>query len=513
VYSARRNTSGATRTGVITLYADTAKREFKVTQIPWDGGGELTRFTVSTDSTSYQFDMAFIPKGKFWTGCVPTGTVTNADGGTLASGEVTLTKDYYLGTTEVTNAQYAAFLNDIHIDATGRLTANDPVWIYTQAWGLAYTNNQWQPAVGYGDFPVINVTWEGAAAYCNWLNSKVSRYHFSLPTEAQWENAAICGMPYMLYNSLSNTWSDDYGWIKTNGASKTHAVGTATEGKNIWNLEDMCGNVAEWCSDWYGTAYPAPTATDPDGAPATANPTQRVIRGGSWNTVYANASATSRGSFAPASYNTSTGFRVCAEKDGHEATVLILSPDFATHDLTAQTDILGPKVTTNNSGGWTARSNDAWITGVTASGNNGEGLYYSLEANPYSYERTGHIVVSANGAVAFFTVIQQAAPITLSLSSMSGSYGYNGSYLFGQLLSPFTGPVVYTNYSSWTAHSNNNWITILTTSGVNGQNFSFALNSNTSSESSTPMRYGSITISANGKSVTFSISQEGHAYY
>jgi formylglycine-generating enzyme required for sulfatase activity len=503
VYSARRNTSGATRTGVITLYADTAKREFKVTQIPWDGGGDLTRFTVSTDSTGYQFDMAFIPKGKFWTGCVPTGTVTNADGGTLAGAEVTLTKDYYLGTTEVTNAQYAAFLNDIHIDATGRLTANDSIWIYAEtSYGLTYTNDQWQAAAGYGDFPVINVTWEGASAYCNWLNSKVSRYHFSLPTEAQWENAAICGMPYMLYNSLSNTWSDDYGWINTNASSKTHAVGTAAEGKNIWNLEDMCGNVAEWCSDWYGTAYPAPTATDPEGAPTTANPTQRVIRGGSWNSVYATASATYRGSFAPASYNTSTGFRVCAEKDNHEATILILSPDFATHDMTAQTDILGPKVTTNNSGGWTARSDASWITGVTASGSNGEGLYYSLAANPYSYERQGTITLSANGAVALFTVTQAANPVTtLSLSSMTQTVGSSFSS------QSVTGPAVYTNYSSWTAHSNNDWITGVTASGTNGQSLRYTVEENSAGWLSFTRRTGSITVSANGKSVTLSITQ------
>ncbi|MDR0994745.1 MAG: SUMF1/EgtB/PvdO family nonheme iron enzyme [Tannerella sp.] len=500
VYSTSRNNSGATRTGVITLYADTAKREFKVTQAPFDNGGALTHFTVSTDSITYLFDMAFIPKGLFYTGCQPTGTVTNADGALLGSSAVTLTQDYYMSTTEVTNAQYAAFLNDIHIDASGCLVSGYPVWIYTQAWGLTYKNNQWQAAVGYEDYPVINVTWAGADAYCNWLNSKISNYHFSLPTEAQWENAAICGLPYLLYNGLGNIWNDDYGWVQANSASKTHAVGTAAEGKSSWNLMDMCGNVAEWCSDWYGSSYPAPTATDPDGAPLTGSPTQRVIRGGSWGTPGANASSTYRGSLAPASYNTSTGFRVCAVADKHEATILMLSMAYDTLNKVAQTDILGPKVTTNNSGGWTALSNDSWIVGVTASGQNGENLRYSVTENPNSYNRTGYIIVSANGVLRTFSVTQTASAATLSLSAMTQTVSSSSQSV--------TGPVVTTNYSSWNGLSNTSWITGVTASGSNGQNLKYSVSNNPSSAGS---RSGSITVSANGLSVTLSVTQQAAA--
>jgi hypothetical protein len=157
-------------------------------------------------------------------------------------------------------------------------------------------------------------------------------------------------------------------------------------------------------------------------------------------------------------------------------------------------------VTTNNSGGWTARSNEAWITGVTASGLNGEDLYYSVAANPYSYERKGYIVVSANGALRTFTVTQAGGAATLSLSSMSTTVDHGSS--------SYTGPVVYTNYSSWTAWSNASWITGVTASGTNGQSLRYNVDVNNSNSH----RSGTITVSANGKSVTLSVTQRYYGY-
>jgi formylglycine-generating enzyme required for sulfatase activity len=328
-YSVQKNRTGATRIGTITLYADTAKRVFTVTQEAYDGAGELTTFSVSTNTGTYNFDVAFIPKGKFWTGGTPNGMLTQPDGKTtIPSAEVTLTQDYYMGTTTVTNTQFAHFLNDMGVDSTGRMPG-DSLWIHdskkagggNEPWALTYINAQWQPMSGYDDYPVMWMTWYGAAAYCNWLNSKISGYHFSLPTEAQWERAALCGTPYK-YNGMSDTWNNEFGWITGNSGAHTHEVGTAPKGKNIWNMDDMCGNLWEWCSDWFGN-YPAPTAIDPTGAAITSNPvpTTHVFRGGSFDYVVSYAMATQRGTNVPNTVG-SLGFRVCAMKDNHIATPL-----------------------------------------------------------------------------------------------------------------------------------------------------------------------------------------------
>ncbi|MDR0995347.1 MAG: formylglycine-generating enzyme family protein, partial [Tannerella sp.] len=284
-----------------------------VTQEAYDGAGELTTFSVPTNTGTYQFDVAFIPKGKFWTG-MKKGSGT----------EVTLTKDYYLGTTEVTNAQYAAFLNDMGVDSTGTMPG-DTLWIGDSKnatngwkWSVTYVNGQWQPMPGYDNYPVYAVSWYGAVAYCNWLDSKISGYHFSLPTEAQWERAALCGTPYA-YNGMGDTWNDSYGWGTTNSGGHPHDVGTSTS--NIWNIYDMHGNIWEWCSDYVGT-YPSST-TDPTGSISGTN---HVIVSGSWDDgVYKSDAVYLNGwpAGAPGINSWDLGFRICAIKDPtHIATPL-----------------------------------------------------------------------------------------------------------------------------------------------------------------------------------------------
>jgi formylglycine-generating enzyme required for sulfatase activity len=268
--------------------------------------GTIRKVSVNTTSGALNFQLAFIPKGKFLSGTT-TGT------------EITLTKDYYMGTTLVTNAQFAVFLNDIGIGQDGKMpndsigiydtkvsTWNDKVW----PWGLTYNSasNVWESCSGYDDYPVIFVTWYGAVAYCDWLNAKRLGFTFKLPTEAQWQNAAQCGTQYS-YNGLSNTWNSDFGWAN-DSKGHTHAVGTAKAGTNRWNLKDMSGNVWEWCNDWYGTTYPAPTAIDPTGADGT-DP-RRVRHGGAWQYPTSGVTSSSRGADTPDTHHGDFGFRVCA---------------------------------------------------------------------------------------------------------------------------------------------------------------------------------------------------------
>lgn len=199
---------------------------------------------------------------------------------------------YRISKYEITNAQYAAFLNTKGIGSNGLYatgTYPTQALIYDSGtqdsgsynWGLHYTAGKWVPATGCENLPVIYVTWYGAVEFATYVGA-------TLPTEAQWEYACRAGTttPFSTGAFLTNLQAN-YNWESpynggtntvTTRPGKTQAVGTYAA--NAWGLYDMHGNVYEWCSDWYGTTYPATAQTNPIGA---ATGSSRVIRGGSWN--------------------------------------------------------------------------------------------------------------------------------------------------------------------------------------------------------------------------------------
>ena len=162
------------------------------------------------------------------------------------------------------------------------------------------TQELWQAVMGSnpsqfaGDpqRPVENVTWEECQEFIARLN-ELTGENFRLPTEAEWEFAArggnmTSGTLYSGSNSI-----DDVAWFYFNSNYGTHAV--ANKGANELGIYDMCGNVWEWCSDWYGN-YPAEPQTDPVGP---AEGIRRIIRGGSWNCISRDCRNTSRYGDAP----------------------------------------------------------------------------------------------------------------------------------------------------------------------------------------------------------------------
>ena len=223
-----------------------------------------------------------IPAGTFTMGS-PTSEVSRDNDETQH--EVTLSA-FRMSKYEITNAQYAAFLNAKGIGSDGKYAAGaypTQALIYASSgsydWGLHYTNNQWIPVAGYENHPVINVTWYGATEYATYVDG-------SLPTEAQWEYACRAGSttPFNTGSCLTNLqanyrWDNPYSTCTnsvTTYPGKTQPVGSYSP--NAYGLYDMHGNVWEWCSDWYGT-YPTDAQTNPTG-PATGS--YRVYRGGSW---------------------------------------------------------------------------------------------------------------------------------------------------------------------------------------------------------------------------------------
>jgi len=180
-----------------------------------------------------------------------------------------------------------------------------------------------------GMLPVINVTWFGAVAYCNWLsqregltpcysgNGKLTQCDFSangyrLPTEAEWEYAARGGPKSLGYLYAGSNDPDEVAWYGVNSGGRMHPVGQKKP--NELSLYDMSGNLFEWCWDWYDEYYYVVSpADDPQGPgpPVTTNPRggERVRRSGSWREAAYSIRTTAR-SADYATYVGDTGFRL-----------------------------------------------------------------------------------------------------------------------------------------------------------------------------------------------------------
>ncbi|KAF0129224.1 MAG: hypothetical protein FD155_2713 [Bacteroidetes bacterium] len=221
---------------------------------------------------------------------------------------------FHMSKYEITNAEFAAFLNAKSIISNGLYSAGfypTKVLIYASSdiydWGLHYINGKWIPVSGYENYPVINVTWYGAAEFAAYAGG-------TLPTEAQWEYACR-GNTTTPFNTgdCPSTAHDNYNWsfpydICTDTITaypyKTQAVGSYAP--NAYNLHDMHGNVREWCSDWYDL-YPTTAQTNPTGGTYAG---ERVTRGGSWNSYAHYCRSAFRFSNEPSAYGSLIGFRV-----------------------------------------------------------------------------------------------------------------------------------------------------------------------------------------------------------
>lgn len=153
--------------------------------------------------------------------------------------------------------------------------------------------------------PVINVSWQDAADYCEWLTRQTGK-NYHLPTEAEWEYACRAGSSAAYCFGDDDEQLDRYAWHVTNAERKTQPVGGKQP--NAWGLYDMHGNVWEWCADWYikdsYTVYPV---RNPAGAEQGAG---RVLRGGSWDSSAKFASSYFRFCLSPGLRIIRAGFRV-----------------------------------------------------------------------------------------------------------------------------------------------------------------------------------------------------------
>jgi formylglycine-generating enzyme required for sulfatase activity len=200
---------------------------------------------------------------------------------------VKITRAFYFGKHEVTNAQYEQF-DPEHRKLRGRGDASKA-----------------------DDEPVTYVTWQEANDFCAWLAKKEGK-PYRLPTEAEWEYACRAGTTTQFNTGEKLTDEQaNLGLAADGKRQQTQPVGRYRA--NAWGLCDMHGNVAEWCLDWYGP-YEAEEQSDPVGR---SDGYARVVRGWSWlvpsdpRDRFRMARSANRSGHLPEDANRYTGFRVC----------------------------------------------------------------------------------------------------------------------------------------------------------------------------------------------------------
>ena len=150
---------------------------------------------------------------------------------------------------------------------------------------------------------MINVNFDDAVAYCNWLSAKTGKI-YRLPTESQWEYAARGGNKSYGYTFSGSDDLEIVGWYESNSGRQTQPVGG--KNPNELGLYDMSGNVLEWCRDWFGE-YNVGPQTDPQGS---LSGEFRILRGGCWYNTPVECRLTYRSFNGPASRFNDAGFRV-----------------------------------------------------------------------------------------------------------------------------------------------------------------------------------------------------------
>ena len=248
--------------------SDKQKAEIRTKEPDFAAGARQTFPLVEGAS----IEMVWIPAGAFTMGSPADEPGRHSD---ETWRQVTLTRGFWMGRTEVTQRQWEAVMRHNPSEFKGE------------------------------DLPVERVSWFSVHDFLFVVNLKAkNKGRFRLPTEAEWEYAARAGSRGAFAGNPV-----DIAWYRDNADRTTHPV--AAKEPNAWGLHDMHGNVWEWCADWKAD-YGRSARTDPRG-PASGS--HRIIRGGGWSQNLSVCRSANRDSVGPTTVVNELGFRLVRTPD------------------------------------------------------------------------------------------------------------------------------------------------------------------------------------------------------
>jgi predicted Zn finger-like uncharacterized protein len=304
---------------------------------------KLVHKVGDTWTNSLGMKFAYIPLGEFMMGSPLNEPGRSGDKDPPSRNEtlhkVQLTKPFLLGSSEVTRAQFAQFVNETGYKTSAEAERNavsGPFRAWEKLAGVTWREPGFQQDINH---PVVCVSWDDCVALASWLSVKEG-ITYRLPTEAEWEYASRAGKQTAYpwgANPTGARYFANLADLSTKQVEKDINAATWYDGfpftapigsfkPNAWGLYDMCGNVAEWCSDLAG-GFPSGTQRDPQGPTEQQadmrSPGCHEFRGHSWASSPDSARSASRTAFYGGhSYSgTFVGFRLAVElpADGQAA--------------------------------------------------------------------------------------------------------------------------------------------------------------------------------------------------
>ncbi len=212
--------------------------------------------------------------------------------------------DYYIDKYEVTNEEFAKFLN---FHGNKVKNGNLCIDINDEDCKIYKKDECYYAHEKFKNKPVVEVSWHGANAYAKWLGKR-------LPTEAEWEYAAKGGIYNNEYDNNEYETISNYAWYRANSNQDIHNIGQKKP--NELGIYDMRGNVFEWCLDWYSANF---YVLSPYENPMGVNAGEyKVIRGGSALSFKVSTKVSSRFFNLPSNTKGDCGFRCVMPVDNKQ---------------------------------------------------------------------------------------------------------------------------------------------------------------------------------------------------
>jgi formylglycine-generating enzyme required for sulfatase activity/serine/threonine protein kinase len=226
---------------------------------------------------------------------------------------VRITRPFWLSRYEVTLGQFRQFVEETGYKTDGERDGKGGFGLFANRWSQdpRFVWNADEGSKQADDHPVVNVSWNDATAFRQWLSKRHDGVKYELPTEAQWEYACRAGTTTAGHYGDSKEAMQQHGWCRLNAGGKTHTVGQLRP--NGFGVYDIYGNAWEWCQDYWVRQYDekllGKISIDPLG-PSEGK--RRALRGAGWFHGASHCRSAIRNSDSPNHSDSNLGFRLSA---------------------------------------------------------------------------------------------------------------------------------------------------------------------------------------------------------